>query len=119
MDKIFIEGLQLECLIGVYEHERQGTQPILLDLEMVVDTTASAISDSVTDTLDYAVLLEKLTEWVSASCFNLLEALADFLAKRLFAEFSPRGLRLRLSKPNIISSAQRAGIEITRGQLHG
>lgn len=119
MDKVFIEGLPLECLIGIYSHERLDKQPILIDLEMAIDTTQSSISDSIFDTLDYAVLLEKLNEWVSISHFNLLEALADFLAKRLMTEFSCSGVRLRISKPTIVSKAKRAGIEITRGNIHG
>ena len=34
MDKIFVQGLEVECVIGVWEWERQITQKLIIDLEM-------------------------------------------------------------------------------------
>ena len=38
MDKVFIEGLEIETLIGIYDWERRIRQPLVFDLEMSFDT---------------------------------------------------------------------------------
>ncbi|MFY8206584.1 MAG: dihydroneopterin aldolase, partial [Arenimonas sp.] len=37
MDKVFIEALGIECVIGIYDWERTIKQPIVLDIEMAFD----------------------------------------------------------------------------------
>ena len=34
MDKVFIEALEIECVIGIYDWERTIKQPVVLDIEM-------------------------------------------------------------------------------------
>ena len=41
MDKVLIEGLRVNAVIGIFEWERQIEQPVLIDLVMTVDTRAA------------------------------------------------------------------------------
>ena len=52
-DRIFLHGLEVECIIGFIEWERRVKQTIVLDVEMPVDCARAAASDDVADTLDY------------------------------------------------------------------
>ena len=53
MDIIFLHGLEVDCVIGVWEWERRITQKIVIDLDMGWDITIAAASDDLSDTLSY------------------------------------------------------------------
>ena len=44
MDKVFIENLTVETVIGIYDWEREIRQSVSLDLEMDFDIAAAAAS---------------------------------------------------------------------------
>ena len=60
MDIVFIEGLEIEALIGIYDWERKIRQPLVFDLELGFDNRKPAASDDIADTLDWAELLDTL-----------------------------------------------------------
>lgn len=121
MDKIFITGLQIVTLIGIYPQERKTQQVLLLDIELSADTRKAATNDNIADTIDYDALAARLQQLANASEFFLLEALAEYLAQSVLHEFSVRGIRLRIHKPTAIkdslASAKEVGIEIVRGEF--
>ena len=53
MDRVFIEALAIECVIGIYDWERTIRQTVVLDIEMAFDNRKPAQTDAITDTLDY------------------------------------------------------------------
>jgi dihydroneopterin aldolase len=113
MDKIFIRGLKVETIIGVYDWERHVPRPLIFDLEMGADFNAAAASDHVRDAIDYAAVMETVktisTEYQPA----LLEALAEKLARALFKDFPILSLKLTIHKPGAIP-VQDVGVEIDR-----
>jgi len=76
MDKVFIEGLEIQTLIGVYDWERRIRQTLRFDLEMAFDNRIPAASDEITDTLDYKKISKRLMAYVENSSFALVETLA-------------------------------------------
>src|SRR5690606_4428994 len=42
MDIVFIEGLRIETIIGLYDWERRTRQPVVLDLELAFDNARAA-----------------------------------------------------------------------------
>ena len=114
MDQIFIEGLQVSSLIGVYEWERTRQTPLLVDVTLQVDLAPAALSDNVADTLDYAAVAETIKSVAARSTFELLEALAGAMITALFAQFNCHKVQLKLSKPNILPDARNVAIELTR-----
>ena len=115
-DRVFIEGLQLETVIGVYGWERELRQTLRLDLEMAWPTAAAAASDDVARALDYAAVSQRLREHAAASRAQLVETLAEKLADLLREEFAVPWLRLRLGKPGAVPAAQAVGVQIERGE---
>jgi len=81
MDKIFIRGLKVETIIGVYDWERHANRPLSFDLDLGADFTDAAASDHVRDAIDYAAIMETITKIATEYHPALLEALAvDFAA---------------------------------------
>ncbi|QCF24911.1 dihydroneopterin aldolase [Hydrocarboniclastica marina] len=115
MDRVFIEGLRVDALIGVYGWEREVRQTLMLDLVMAWDNRVPGMSDDVTQALDYGRVAEAVAGWVGESRFQLLEALAESLAQKLMDEFEVPGLQLTIRKPGAVASAVSVGVSINRG----
>lgn len=110
MMKIFIKDLTIDAIIGVLPHERHQKQSLVLNLEIITSQDLAAHTDNLHDTLDYAIIAARLTQFIEESQFQLLEALAYASGEMLFKEFAIQKLKLELLKPNAIPNAKGAGI---------
>lgn len=118
MDTVFIEALEVEALIGIYDWERRIRQPLLFDIEMDFDNRVPAASDDIADTLDYKAVSKRVVEYVSQSGFGLVETLAERVAAIILDEFAVSRVRLKLSKPGAVRGARAVGVAITREAGH-
>lgn len=116
MDKVFIEALEIETLIGIYDWERRIRQPLLFDIEMAFDNRRPAATDNIADTLDYKAVSKRLIEYVSQSSFGLVETLAERCAGIILDEFAVSHVRLKLSKPGAVRGARAVGVMIERSR---
>ncbi|AKK66361.1 dihydroneopterin aldolase [Xanthomonas translucens] len=119
MDRVFIEGLEIDALIGIYDWERRIRQTLRFDLEMGFDNRVPAASDDIADTLNYKAVSKRLVELVEQSDYGLVETLAERCAAAVLAEFDVRWLRLKLSKPGAVRCAQAVGVIIERSRDAG
>lgn len=116
MDIIFLRGLHIDTVIGIYDWEREIRQTVVLDLEMATDIRKAANSDAIEDTLDYKAVSKRVISFVEESDFFLVETLAEQIAAILLSEFSVPWVRLTLNKKGAISGASDVGIIIERGE---
>jgi dihydroneopterin aldolase len=115
MDIVFIEGLTIETVIGIYDWERRVRQSVTLDVELAFDNVTPAASERIEDTLDYKRVSKRLITFVEASEFQLVETLAEHCAQLLREEFGVAWLRLKLSKPGAVRGAKSVGVILERG----
>ena len=115
-DKVFIEGLEIEALIGIYDWERRIRQPLRFDIEMAFDNRKPAATDAIEDTLDYKAVSKRVIAFVSQSEFGLVETLAERCAALILDEFDVRHVRLKLSKPGAVRGAIAVGVLIERSR---
>jgi dihydroneopterin aldolase len=118
MDKIFIHALKTEAIIGIFDWERQVKQTVIVDIEIGVDVTKAAFSDSIDDTLNYKRVAKRVLAFVEASKFHLVETLAEHIAMLILEDFGIAWVRLSLSKPGAIRSSRDVGVTIERGRDH-
>ncbi|OHE84611.1 MAG: dihydroneopterin aldolase [Lysobacterales bacterium RIFOXYD1_FULL_69_11] len=114
MDHVFIEGLEIEALIGIYDWERRIRQPLVFDIEMAFDNRIPAASDAIGDTLNYKAVSKRVVQYVSESDFGLVETLAERVAAIILGEFGVQRVRLKLSKPGAVRGARAVGVMIER-----
>lgn len=114
MDKVFIRGLQVECIVGIHGWERQLPRPLKFDLDLGTDTREAASSDRVRDAIDYAAIAELVIAIAKERQPALLETLAEAIARALFERFPILSLRLVVHKPGAVADAQSVGVEIDR-----
>ncbi len=114
MDTVFIEQLDIEALIGIYDWERRIRQPLWFDIEMDFDNRVPAASDDIAHTLDYKAVSKRVMAYVGASSFGLVETLAERVAELVLSEFPVSRVRLKLSKPGAVRGARAVGVRIER-----
>ena len=114
MDRVFIENLTIETVIGIFDWEREIRQTVSLDLEMDFDISQAAASDSIEDTLDYKAVAKRLIRFVEKSEFKLVESLAEHCAQIVLNEFPVERLKLKLSKPGAVRGSSAVGVMIER-----
>jgi len=117
LDRILIEGLDIQTIIGIYDWEREIRQTVRLDLEIAWDISQAGETDDIDHTLNYKSVAKRLIEFVESSSFGLIEALAEQCARIVMDEFNVPWLRLKLSKPGAVSSANNVAVCIERGSL--
>jgi dihydroneopterin aldolase len=117
MDRVFIEALEIECVIGIYDWERTIRQPVVFDIEMDFDNRIPAASDAIADTLDYKAVSKRLIDFVGQSSYGLVESLAEQCCRIIVEEFGVARVRLKLSKVGAVRGARAVGVilERTRG----
>lgn len=114
MDKIFIRGLRVETIIGIYDWERTLVRPLVFDIELGFDVREAAASDRMRDSIDYAAVGDTVREIAQNLKPELLETLAETLARTIFQRFPVLSVRLAIDKPGAIPDVKGVGVEIER-----
>jgi len=115
VDTVFIEGLEVDTVIGAYDWERGIRQCLHLDLTLGWDIRPAAEHDELDKALDYAQVAAAIDRFAAEARFELVETFAERLAQKLMSEFGIVWLRLRVTKPGVNARARALGVEIERG----
>ena len=95
MDKIFLNDLKIDTIIGIYDWERETLQTLNFDLEMDWNIRKAADSDDIADTLDYGAIAQTIVSFVEKSRYQLIETLAEDLCGLLLKKYPiPKGMYL-------------------------
>ena len=114
MDQIFIEDLEVETVIGVYDWEHDIRQVLRLNIEMSWDIRAAAEAEDLEQTVDYDRVVKRLTGFIEGGQFLLVETVAERCAEILMHEFHVPRVRLKIAKPGAVESAKAVGVIIER-----
>ncbi|MCF6252196.1 MAG: dihydroneopterin aldolase [Methylococcaceae bacterium] len=112
---VFLRGLRVDTVIGIYDWERRIKQTVVLDLEMATDVHRAAATDDIQDALDYKSVAKRVEHFIAESEFQLVETLAERCAQIIRDEFGVPWLRLTLNKIGAVRSAEDVGVIIERG----
>lgn len=115
MDIIFLGGLEIDCVIGIFDWERTIKQRVVLDIEMAFDIRQAALTDDIAHTLDYKAVTERVVSFVEDSRYFLVETLIEAVANVLLNEFPTPWVKITLNKKGAITRARDVGIIIERG----
>ena len=114
LDTVFITALHVETVIGVHAFEQIAPRPLILDLEMGFDIREAAASDRIRDAVDYSVVADAIIQLAAGRRFQLIETLAETIARMVFERFPITTLRLSIGKPGAIDTAKTVGVRIDR-----
>jgi dihydroneopterin aldolase len=118
MMKVFVRDLVLSARIGVYQHEKLGTQRVRINLELIC-TEHPAIKDDVNNVVNYAELVAQVRAIVDAGHINLVETLADRIAQACLDDRRVQTAKVRIEKLDVFPEADSVGVEIERQRDSG
>lgn len=116
-DIIFIQGLRVQTIVGIYEWEKQFKQPLIFDLELATNLKSAAESDKIEDTVDYKQISDEIIEMVEGNQFELLETIGESICAHILKKHATvLKVQLKIHKPNAVPQAETVGIQIVRGR---
>ena len=110
MDKIILEGISFNAVIGTLPHERVRRQNLIADIEISLDLKKAAASDDLFQSVDYSEIERRTVEIAQTSSFQLLEALAGRIGEMLLSYDLVRHAQVSLFKA--AGSAAGRGVRI-------
>lgn len=113
-DRIIIQGLHIDAIVGVYDFERENHQRLLVDLVMDSDFSRASQSDELSDTINYAEVAELIGKLTLELRPQLLETLAERICQMLFQRYPVTRIDLTLKKPDILHHADAVGVQVIR-----
>lgn len=118
-DCVFIRGLKVDAIIGVYEWEQAITQPLIYDIQIYTSHMTAAQTDDIHDAINYKTVCERIAQLSKTSKIALLERLAQLVADMILQEFSAESVVVTIHKPTAIKNAQSVGVQIYRSKSTG
>jgi len=115
MDRIFIENLRLDCIVGVTEEERRQAQKVVVDVSLFVDLRRAAASKKIEDTVDYREAKRQISQFVTGSVFLLIESIAEGIASLALEKFDIERAVVKVRKEKY-SVEPSIGVEIERAR---
>ena len=123
LDRLSLKGMRFDCIVGLFDYERNTPQPVELDVTLHFDTREAAQHSRLAQTIDYSRLLGELRFILTASRFRLIESATEAVAAWILTPPShdvPRPqveqVDVRLSKLVALSGAAIPSLEIHRSR---
>ena len=113
---IGISDLKVNCIIGIYPHERNATQSLFIDILIKYDFQKARQSENVIDTIDYAKVAEVVTNLGIENKYQLIETYAEDAAQKILDLFTIEEVFVRIKKPGAVKNAAYPFVEITRNR---
>lgn len=117
-DLIEVRGLKVRGKHGTTPQERAEEQPFVVSLAVRADTREAAAFDNLDATLDYAEAVNVVSEIVTKESFQLLETLADRIARRLLTNKRVLDVWVRVAKTEapLDADVEEVAVEVSRSR---
>ena len=114
MDIVYLHGIEVDCVIGVWDWEREITQRIRIDLELGHDLRRAGETDELEYTLNYKAVADEVKEFCIERKAKLVESLAAGIADILLESFQCQWCRIKIHKTGAVRGARDVGVIIER-----
>jgi dihydroneopterin aldolase len=113
-DRIFVNNLRVQAILGIYPLEREQPQEVVISLEIETDCSKAAASNDLEDSLDYANLAEAVAELTISGKYLLIETLIEDIAQHCLRQHLVAGVSVQVEKPQAVLRADSVGVRIYR-----
>ncbi|CAN1173403.1 Dihydroneopterin aldolase 1 [Linum perenne] len=116
-DKLILRGMKFHGFHGVKKEERSLGQKFLVDVDAWMDLRPAGESDQLTDTINYADIYRIVEEVVEGPAQNLLESVAERIARTVLVKYSViSAVLVKIGKPHVAvrGDVDYLGVEILR-----
>lgn len=107
---ILIKDVQRNMMIGAYEHEKSAAQPVVINVELFINTKNEG--DDLGNAYNYDEVIETIDGILSEGHICLQETLVDLIAERLLRNPLLIAVVVRSEKTQAYPGVKSAGVEI-------
>ena len=104
--KILISNLTIQASVGVYEHEKQFKQKIIVNVELLLSKDSEPEQDNLESTQDYSQFRKCIIDIILSQHFQLLEILVEKIHSTLMTNTFVIGAKVNISKPDIFNDCE-------------
>ncbi|MEN9773789.1 MAG: dihydroneopterin aldolase [Pseudomonadota bacterium] len=113
--RLQVQGIEIDCYLGVYAHEQAQRRPIRIDVDLYVPIHDDAAEgDDLAGTVNYEQVVDAVERIVGSRRFKLIESLCSTLADDLAGLAGVRALRVEITKPHPMPRAASVSVELWR-----
>lgn len=114
MDTLKLNGIEVECVLGDLPEERTHEQRVLVDVSLELDLEDAAQTDSLEETVDYALLVGNIREALEEAKCRLLERAADLVANVCLEEPRVERVAVTVRKFDTVPGLASAAVTLVR-----
>ena len=111
---VFVRDLGLTAFIGIYAHEKRGSQRVRFNIDCAVFESGPVVEDHIDQVVCYEQIIDLVKEIVARGHVGLLEVLAEQVAAAILDDARIHAVRVRVEKLDVFAEAASVGIEIER-----
>ena len=110
--KIFLDSVEIPLKIGIYEHEQNLAQRVVVDAELYADP-ATYLRDVNLDTIiDYGAVYNRIQSWAERPQVQLIEDYLKELIALCFDFDTVIACKVSIKKADVFGPEQGAGVEL-------
>jgi 2-amino-4-hydroxy-6-hydroxymethyldihydropteridine diphosphokinase len=113
-DKIFINDLSLQCIIGVNPCERIEKQKVCINIVLHYQPDPAYSRKPLKN--NYNTVAQLIIKFLDRSSYLTLEALSEAMADAILYQSEVDKVTIRIEKPSALVFADTAGVEVTRAK---
>lgn len=112
-----LRDLRIDCVVGIYDFERVGDQPLFVDVELITDFGPAARSEDVADTIDYDHVAALLASLARDRRYQLIETFAAESVDAILARWpAVSAVQLEIRKPQAVPAAACSFVRLQRAR---
>lgn len=117
LDRIHITDLVVPAIIGINPDERINKQEIRVNVVLSVDTRVAAVSDDISDAVNYRTITKAIIAHIEGGEPMLVERLVQEIADICMTDERVEHVEVTVEKPGALRHARSVGITIARSRV--
>ncbi|WP_167132093.1 dihydroneopterin aldolase [Paramicrobacterium chengjingii] len=113
LDAITITGIRVHANHGVFDFERENGQEFIVDVTVFSDLSDAGARDDLSRTVHYGELAEAVAATVASSPVDLIETVAERVARTALEVAAVQRVRVTLHKPQAPISVPFDDVSVT------
>ena len=113
--RVRIDGMIIECLIGIHEFERQAPQRVSIDVELVRREPDDPTDEIYARIMCYETVINKIRAIAAEGHIKLIETFAERIAETCYLEYPEiTALNVTVNKIDVFPDIAKVGVRLER-----
>ncbi len=110
--KIFLDSVEIPLKIGIFEHEQDVPQRVVVDVELFAEYETYLKTVNIDTIIDYSIVYNRILSWAERPQVQLIEDYLKELTALCFENDDVTATRLSIKKADVFGPKQGAGVEL-------